>query len=530
MRMMTVPDSFKWSDESIEELNSLTVQEKKNYLKHEEIKIRQSLGEAVPTIIFKSIASKIAKALLAKSIPNSEIKRISNDYCLYDVASIVSFIESNPLGLSFSALSKIAEFSNTKRTNNAAYYTNKSLITEMLKHLPETESESIRIIEPSAGVGNFVPMLVKKFESHKLTIDLVDIDNNSALIARALLKKCEIPENCSINFIVDDFLTHLFGHKYDYAIGNPPFFKMRGKDQLLSIYRKKAINKTTNNICSFFLDKAVSLADHIALVFPKFILNTPEFAPTREYLSDKAIECIIDFGEKGFPGVLIETIALFINNTNRPKNTEVVSITKGLSIVQRQRYIFDSKLPYWIIYRNDLFDSVCRKLDFDVFSVFRDRQLSNRMMKNNGTVRVIKSRNISDDGTCIIDIPGYDAYINPAENCKLAVMEYLNNDTVYLTPNMTYYPRVMRKPAGVIVNGSVAILIPKTLLSLTDEQCKYFSSKEYREFYQIARNYQTRSLNVDSCSVFFYGVLRKDRKEEPITERYTLNEQLSFLL
>ena len=39
-------------------------------------------------------------------------------------------------------------------------------------------------------------------------------------------------------------------------------------------------------------------------------------------------------------------------------------------------------------------------------------------------------------------------------------------------------------------------------------QRAYFSSKEYRDFYQIARNYQTRSLNVDSCSVFFYGVLK----------------------
>ena len=71
---------------------------------------------------------------------------------------------------------------------------------------------------------------------------------------------------------------------------------------------------------------------------------------------------------------------------------------------------------------------------------------------------------------------------------------------------MTYNPRVMRKPKGVITNGSAAILIPKDKnMYLTDEELEYYSTNEYREFYRIARNYQTRSLNVDSNSVFFFG-------------------------
>ena len=44
---------------------------------------------------------------------------------------------------------------------------------------------------------------------------------------------------------------------------------------------------------------------------------------------------------------------------------------------------------------------------------------------------------------------------------------------------------------------------------LFERQMEYFSSAEYRKFYQIARNYQTRSLNVDATSVFFYGVLKE---------------------
>lgn len=61
MLMMTVPKEFKWSEYDLDYLNSLSFEEKKKYLKKEEIKIRQSLGEAVPTIIFWQIARNIQK-------------------------------------------------------------------------------------------------------------------------------------------------------------------------------------------------------------------------------------------------------------------------------------------------------------------------------------------------------------------------------------------------------------------------------------------------------------------------------------
>lgn len=91
----------------------------------------------------------------------------------------------------------------------------------------------------------------------------------------------------------------------------------------------------------------------------------------------------------------------------------------------------------------------------------------------------------------------------------LSAYKYVGNQNVYLTPNMTYKPRVMRNTKNVVVNGSVAVLIPKEDIHLTEKQMEYFSSDEYRKFYQIARNYQTRSLNVDATSVFFYGVLKE---------------------
>ncbi|MDO4675698.1 MAG: DNA cytosine methyltransferase [Anaerobiospirillum succiniciproducens] len=510
MMMMTVPSSFKWVTEDEGELNKLSDEQKRVFLKKHEINIRQSLGEAVPTAIFNAIAKKIKAVTDNPPKTTAIINRIVANYKLDSAESLINFIDDNPEHLSLAQMGRVCELANSKRIDNAAYFTSKSLISAMLNNLNMVDKSTIRILEPSVGIGNFVPLLAKKFQGKNLIIDVVDIDATSLEIAKKLIKAHNLPQSVQVNYICDDFLTHSFEECYDYVVGNPPFYKM-GADQnkKLELYRSDAINKETRNICSFFLDKAVSLADHVVLIFPKFVLNTPEFAATREYLGKKSVECIIDFGEKGFPGVLVETIALFVNNLVKPRTTKVISFSKHLTLEQKQSYIFSDDFPYWLIYRDETFDEVSAKLEFDVFKVFRDRQLTSKHLRESGEIRVLKSRNISDDGTKIIDIENYDSYVNRDAIKGTTVAEYLDDDSVYLTPNMTYNPRVMRKPKNVIVNGSVAILIPKGNFTTSDEQLKYFSSTEYRKFYQIARNYQTRSLNVDSCSVFFYGLLKE---------------------
>ena len=509
MLMMTVPPDFKWTSDSENDLNNMSLPKKQLFLKQNETKIRQSLGEAVPTVIFQSIAKNIKETLSFNKISAKEISNLINSYKLDNTDSLLNFVSNNPEQLSISDLSKIAELANTNRTDSAAFYTNKSLITEMIKMLPDITAESISILEPSVGVGNFIPMIVKKYEGKRINFDLVDIDPNSIKVAKQLLEKFDFPDSVKLNFINDDFLTHTFKNKYDLVIGNPPFYKINAENKNYRQYIKNAINKKSNNLCSYFLDKSTQIANYVALILPKFILNTPEFLPTREYLSQEKVDSIIDFGEKGFPGVLIETIALFLNPMKPGSVTHVKSISKRLELLQKQSYIFDKNLPYWIIYRNDEFDAVLNKLEFGIFDVFRDRQLTNTLLSSNASgIRVLKSRNLSDDGTEIIDIPGYDSYIEKEKLNGLTVNNYIDSDNLYLTPNMTYYPRVMKKPKGVVVNGSVAILIPKYNFELTDSQLVYYSSKEYRDFYQIARNYQTRSLNVDSCSVYFFGKIK----------------------
>lgn len=63
MTFMNVPDAFKWTADNLDAINAAPVTEKQAFLKQHEINIRQSLGEAVPTIIFAQIAQHIAHTL-----------------------------------------------------------------------------------------------------------------------------------------------------------------------------------------------------------------------------------------------------------------------------------------------------------------------------------------------------------------------------------------------------------------------------------------------------------------------------------
>ncbi|PTI11792.1 DNA cytosine methyltransferase, partial [Staphylococcus warneri] len=64
MLMMNIPENFRWiKNYSFEDLNKLNKQEKRKILKENEINIRQSIGEAVPTIILEKIAYNIKEVL-----------------------------------------------------------------------------------------------------------------------------------------------------------------------------------------------------------------------------------------------------------------------------------------------------------------------------------------------------------------------------------------------------------------------------------------------------------------------------------
>lgn len=508
MLMMTIPNDFKWSNKEFETLNNLSNVQKKEFLKQEELNIRHCIGEAVPTKIFEQIAQNIKKVLNQKVLSINEINKIINEFNLQELDNLKIFIKDNPCKYDINNLYNIVELSNINRNETKAYFTREDIVFNMVSKLPNFDGKKlVKILEPSAGIGNFLPLLFRKYKNvPKVILDVIDIDKNSLEISKLLLEKTKIPKNFIINFINEDFLLWKNEYLYDLVVGNPPYGKVVNEKNLLDSYKAISQNKETNNLFSFFIEKAMKLAKYISLIVPKSLINAPEFNKTREILENKNLHSITDYGEKAFKGVKIETVSFLLDTYKREKfeQIKIESYITNTLFYQNKDYIFSKKFPYWLIYRNEFFDMVVEKMQLDIFETFRDRQITKKHTLNSGKFRVLKSRNIENNG--IKNIEDYDCFINEIDS--FVVSKYLNEKNIVLIPNLTYYPRATFLPKNSIVDGSVAILKPKNGIEITKKHLDYYSSDEFTEYYKIARNRGTRSLNIDNNSAKFFGLLK----------------------
>ena len=92
MKMMTIPKEFKWTRETLEELNELNIEEKKKKSKKIEMNIRQSIGEAVPTVIFNQIANKIKEKILKINLKDKDILEIIRQMELEETGNLIKFL------------------------------------------------------------------------------------------------------------------------------------------------------------------------------------------------------------------------------------------------------------------------------------------------------------------------------------------------------------------------------------------------------------------------------------------------------
>jgi len=509
MRMMTIPSEFKWSNIDFTTLNNLSHEEKKKYLKQDELNIRHCIGEAVPTMIFEQIAQNVKKVLKHKLLSINECEKIIQEYNLQDINNLQNFIINNNHKYDLNTIYNIAELSNIKRTDTKAYFTREDIVYNVINKLPTFKNKKdIKILEPSVGIGNFLPLLFKKYENiSNIILDIIDIDNNSLDTLKILLTKIKIPKNFTINFINTDFLLWENKYHYDLVIGNPPYGKVVNNKLLLKKYKLNCDNKNTNNLFSFFIEKSIKISKYVSLIVPKSLINSPEFNQTREILERKNLHSITDYGEKAFKGVKIETIS-FLLDTYKKEKLETIKIESYITntiIYQNKDYIFSKDFPYWLIYRNSFFDTIVDKMELNIFESFRDRQITKKHTLNSGNIRVLKSRNIANNS--IKNIDNYDCFIDEIDS--FVVSKYLNQNNIVLIPNLTYNPRATFLPKDTITDGSVALLKPKSDINITTSHLEYYSSDEFTEYYKIARNRGTGSLNIDNNSVQFFGLLKK---------------------
>lgn len=471
MEMMTIPKSFKWFKCS----KNISNKEMFDLICKNELNIRKCIGEAVPTNIFRIIAKNIKNILIDK-----------NDF-----------------------LNKALEFEQTRsnRYEDGCYFTNKVNLNYIFDLLPDFKKTEISILEPAAGSGCFLPIILKKYQkSHykKIHIYLNELDAKTVkfLVGNKKLLNCH--KKFTFDYVNEDYTKMDARDKYDLIIGNPPF----------------SVDKQTNeNLIVSFWRKALKESRNIIFISPKYLIFSPAYSDFRRMMEKQSITSIIDFGEIGFKDALIETICIKVDNSKKSKFITVKSIPKRIVVNQSKNYIFDSKLPYWIIYRNKDFDKTLKKMNLNIFGDlyktydFKNSLLSNKKNKNN--VWMLRSKNIDfNKPTIKSNGQNYDKFVEKEYLLKTRYYDFVKSlpSKIYLIPNLSYYPRVLPlKTSDLInckyaINGSILITTLKNKsIKLTMNDVKYYYTDEFRRFYSIACNYCTRTLNVDKNTIMFFG-------------------------
>lgn len=474
MRLMTIPQKFKWSAED----DSLTYENAPRYLKKNELNIRRCIGEAVPTCIISQIASNI-KCLLEYDKFVSDYFDGKNPTPNQDNFYIDTFVSEQ-------------QQSSEEAKKTGAFYTPQSVVFNAIKNV-STNLRHIKILEPAVGLGAFLPQICSLFsECELIEIDAVEINPQTVAKLGSSLRSISLGCNVRLYNIISDFLEYTPTHRYDFIFTNPPYAKA---DRDYKEIRKDLFR--TKNLFALFLVKFHNYADNIVCVIPKNFLMADEFEPVRKLYEDFPIVSVCDFGVKFFKKVFIEIISIHFSK-GYTTDLIVEDFVFNNTLYQPQKYIYHDRL--WLIYRNGFFDSFIKRLTLDCFTSFRDRQLTNSKVKNTGKVRVLKSKNIQDDGT-ITDIIGYDRFVDNIK--EFSVSRYLNSKAIIM-PNFTYNTRATILPDNTVPNGSIAIFTPKKDIGTPD--LLFFSSPEFRKYYAIVKSYSRFTLNIDNCSLYYIGI------------------------
>lgn len=203
-----------------------------------------------------------------------------------------------------------------KRKKLGQYFTPKSIRELLLSKLPKKDNADI--LDPACGSGEFL-LSCKKYFKNPILYGF-DIDKKLINISSKLVKNASIK-----NF---DFLNiDINKKKYDYIIGNPPYFELKLNEEIKKKYFD--IIKGRVNIFSLFIKTGLDLlkdGGYLAYVVPPSMNNGAYFSKLREYIiKNSSLEYlhIID-GADNFHLANQKVMLIILKKTNSKKSSKYI--------------------------------------------------------------------------------------------------------------------------------------------------------------------------------------------------------------
>ena len=278
-----------------------------------------------------------------------------------------------------------------KRKNLGQYFTPKSIRELLLSKLPKKDNADI--LDPACGSGEFLLSCEKYFKNPKL--NGFEIDKNLVSIASKLVKNSNIKNIDALNIDINDNKN-----KYDYVIGNPPYFEIKLNEKLKAKHFE--IIKGRVNIFSLFIKiglEALKDGGYLAYVVPPSMNNGAYFSKLREYIiKNSSLEYlhIID-GADNFHSANQKVMLIILKKTNSKKSKKYIFQKNGITIFTEDKKFLNGA------YKNTV---SLKEIGYGVKTgsiVWNEHKEKLTNDKNNSTL-LIWSSNIVD-GKIIIPIP-----------------------------------------------------------------------------------------------------------------------------
>lgn len=211
-----------------------------------------------------------------------------------------------------------------KRKKLGQYFTPKSIRELLLSKLPKKDNADI--LDPACGSGEFL-ISCKKYFKNPILYGF-DIDKKLINISSKLVKNASIKNFNFLNININK-------KKYDYIIGNPPYFELKLNEEIKKKYFD--IIKGRVNIFSLFIKTGLDLlkdAGYLAYVVPPSMNNGAYFSKLREYIiKNSSLEYlhIID-GADNFHLANQKVMLIILKKTNSKKSSKYIFKKNGITI------------------------------------------------------------------------------------------------------------------------------------------------------------------------------------------------------